>query len=72
MTTREILCEPIAGAAVDGFSFFRDQNGAVTARCVYCLVGFPVTAETAAESRHAMRTHLDVVHGVGDRLRPDW
>lgn len=67
----EIECDAPRGLKVDGFSFFRDQNGAMVGRCVWCRVGYPVTLETAAEFRHAMRTHLDIVHGVGDRLRPD-
>jgi hypothetical protein len=30
---------------IDSFNFFRDQNGSVTARCCWCLIGFEVTAE---------------------------
>ena len=62
MMVREILCEPIAGAAVDGFSFSATRPGR-TAAVRKALA----SEESAAEARHAMRTHLDVVHGVGDQ-----
>jgi hypothetical protein len=47
---------------VDGFNFFRDQNGSVTARCCWCLIGFDVTAENAATVRSMMIMHLELVH----------
>ena len=27
------ICNPVPGAEVDGFNFFRDQNGTIIARC---------------------------------------
>ena len=33
----DTLCDPVPGAEVDGFNFFRDQNGSVSARCCWCF-----------------------------------
>ena len=53
-----------AGAEVDGFNFFRDRNGSVSAPCCWCFVGFDVTAENAATVRSMMIMHLELVHGL--------
>ena len=47
----ETICNPVPGAEVDGFNFFRDQNGRIVARCCWCMIGFDVTAENAATIR---------------------
>ena len=47
----ETMCNPIPGAEVDGFNFFRDHNGTIIARCCWCMIGFDVTAENAATIR---------------------
>jgi hypothetical protein len=44
----ETICDPVPGAEVNGFNFFRDQNGSVIARCCLCLIRFDVMAENAA------------------------
>jgi hypothetical protein len=58
----DTLCDPVPSAEVDGFNFFRDQNGSVSARCCWCLIGFEVTAENAATVRSMMIMHLELVH----------
>jgi hypothetical protein len=60
-----VPCNPVPAAEVDGFQFGRDQDGTVVARCIICKVGFVVTDENAAETRHAMIRHLETVHGPG-------
>jgi len=60
----EIPSDPPLGADVDGFTYHRDQRGAIIARCVVCKVGFVVTSETAKTARANMITHLDTVHGA--------
>jgi hypothetical protein len=52
--TDETICNPIAAADVDGFTFHRDDHGAMIARCVMCKVGFVVTSETAEAVRANM------------------
>ena len=59
----EIPSDPPPGADVDGFTYHRDQRGAIIARCVVCKVGFVITSETAKTARANMITHLDTVHG---------
>ena len=60
----ETICDPVKAAEVHGFNFFRDQNGSVTARCCWCLVGFDVTTENAETVRAMMIMHLELVHGL--------
>jgi hypothetical protein len=68
MTTNyPVPCDPPAAAACDGINFFRDLNGAIVGRCVWCLAGFVVTEANAADVRVNMVTHLNVVHGRGIR-----
>jgi len=55
----------IPAADVGGFTFHRDQRGAIIARCVVCRIGFVITSETAETGRANMITHLDAVHGAG-------
>jgi hypothetical protein len=62
--TDETICNPIPAADVDGFTFHRDDHGAIMARCVMCKVGFVVTSETAEAVRANMIRHLDAVHGA--------
>ena len=59
----ETTCEPVPGAEVDGFNFFRDQNGMIVARCCWCMIGFDVTAKNVATIRPMMIIHLELVHG---------
>ena len=47
----ETICNPVPGAEVDGFNFFRDQNGMIVARCCWCMIGFDVTAKNVATIR---------------------
>jgi hypothetical protein len=63
----EIPCNPVPAAEVNGFRFGKDQEGVVVARCVFCKVGFVVTDENAAETRHAMIRHLETIHGLERR-----
>ena len=58
----ETICDPVSGAEVNGFNFFREQNGSVIARCCLCLMGFDVTAENAPTVRSMMIMHLELVH----------
>ena len=58
----ETVCNPVPGAEVDGFNFFRDRNGTIIARCCWCMIGFDVTAENAATIRPMMIMHLELVH----------
>ena len=60
----ETICDPPLGADVDGFTYHRDQHGAIIARCLMCKIGFVVTAETAKAVRANMLAHLDAVHGA--------
>ena len=60
----ETICNPVPGAEVDGFNFFRDRNGSVIARCCWCLIGFDAAAENAATVRSMMIIHLELVHGL--------
>jgi hypothetical protein len=60
----ETVCNPVPGAEVDGFNFFRDRNGSVIARCCWCLIGFDAAAENAATVRSMMIIHLELVHGL--------
>ncbi len=30
----ETICDPIPGAEIDGYTFRRDQNGTIIARCI--------------------------------------
>jgi hypothetical protein len=46
----ETVCNPVPGAEVNGFNFFRDQDGTIIARCCWCMIGFDVTAENARRS----------------------
>ena len=70
----ETICNPVPGAEVDGFNFFRDQNGTIVARCCWCMIGFDVTAENAATIRPMMIMHLDsstgCVKGADRRFGP--
>ena len=61
---RETICNPVQGADVDGFNFFRDQNGIIIVRCCWCMIGFDITAENAATIRPMMIMHLELVHGL--------
>ena len=63
----ETIRNPVPGAEVDGFNFFRDRNGSVIARCCWCLIGFDVTANNAATIRPMMIMHLALVHGLRER-----
>ena len=65
----ETICNPIPDAEVDGFNFFRDQNGTIIARCCWCMIGFDVTTENAATIRPMMIMHLQLVHGLRGGLR---
>ena len=58
----ETVCNPLPGAEVNGFNFFRDQDGTIIARCCWCMIGFDVTAENAATIRSMMIMHLELVH----------
>jgi hypothetical protein len=58
--TYSVPCDPPAAAACDGFNFFRDLKGAIVGRCVWCLVGFSISEENAADVRANMVTHLNV------------
>jgi hypothetical protein len=58
----ETVCNPVPGAEVNGFNFFRDQDGTIVARCYWCMIGFDVTAENAATIRSMMIMHLELVH----------
>ena len=58
----ETVCDPVPGAEVNGFNFFRDQDGTIIARCCWCMIGFDVTAENAATIRSMMIMHLELVH----------
>jgi hypothetical protein len=60
----EIPVDPIPAADVDGFLCYRDQRGAIIARCVVCRIGFVVTNETPQAARADMITHLNAVHGA--------
>ena len=60
----ETIFDPVPGTDVDGFNFFREQNGSVIARCCLCLMGFDVPAENAATVRSMMIMHLELVHGL--------
>jgi hypothetical protein len=60
----ETICNAVPGAEVDGFNFFRDQNGTIIARCCWCMIGFDVTAENTATIRPMMIMHLELVHGL--------
>jgi hypothetical protein len=44
-------------ADVPGFTFRRDQNGTVIARCVVCSVGFVVREDHADNVRRLMNVH---------------
>ena len=69
----ETPCNPPPGVAnVPGYRFYRDTRGALIARCAVCRVGFVVTDDNAKAVKHAMRVHMDWLHGQGDRLRPTW
>ena len=58
----ETVCNPVPSAEVNGFNFFRDQDGTIIARCCWCMIGFDVTAENAATIRSMMIMHLELVH----------
>ena len=66
------LCDPVPGVEVDGFNFFRDQNGSVIARCCWCFVGFELTAENAATVRSMMIMHLRLVHRLREAPDRHW
>jgi hypothetical protein len=57
-----VLCDPIPAAAVNGFRFYRDQNGDVVARCVLCSVGFALREDNAEAVRPRMVMHLESAH----------
>ena len=61
----EIACNPISAADVPGYTFRRDQNGAVIARCTVCRVGFTVRETNGEAVRYAMAMHRDFSHGCG-------
>ena len=42
-----VPCDPIPAADVEGFRFYRDQNGDVVARCLLCSVGFAIREDNA-------------------------
>ena len=65
----ETICKPVPDADVDGFNFFRDQNGTIIARCCWCMIGFDVTAENAPTIRPMMIMHLQLLHGLRGGLR---
>jgi hypothetical protein len=45
-----VPCDPIPAADVEGFRFYRDQNGDVVARCVLCSVGFAIREERRSDT----------------------
>src|SRR6478735_229914 len=56
----ETVCErPLWAAAVDGYTFRRDQHGRVVARCGVCEGGFTVTEANAEAARGMMIIHRD-------------
>jgi hypothetical protein len=63
----ETICNPVPGAEVEGFNFFRDRKGSIIARCCWCLIGFHAAAENAATVRSMMIIHLELVHGLRER-----
>lgn len=65
----ETVCGPVPGAEVNGFNFFRDQDGTIIARCCWCMIGFDVTAENAATIRSMMIMHLELVHRMREGRR---
>ena len=67
----EIECDAPPGVLIDGFKFLRNAKGVLRARCCFCHTKFVVGDDVEA-ARHAMRVHLDVLHGKVDRLRPVW
>ena len=61
----ETLCErPLWAAAVDGYTFRRDQRGRLVARCGVCKGGFTVTEANAEAVRGMMIIHRDGAHGA--------
>ena len=62
------LCDPPPGfTRVNGFNFYSNPNGAVTARCVWCITTFNTEEANHAKLRRTMVTHQNVVHGRGVR-----
>ena len=57
-----VLCDPIPAADVNGFRFYRVQNGDVVARCVLCSVGFAIREDNAEAIRPRMVMHLESAH----------
>ena len=61
----ETVCErPLWAAAVDGYTFRRDQHGRLVARCGVCKGGFTVTEANAEAARGMMIIHRDGAHGA--------
>ena len=61
----QTMCErPLWAAAVDGYTFRRDQHGRVVARCEVCKGGFTVTEANAEAARGMMIIHRDGAHGA--------
>jgi hypothetical protein len=61
----ETMCErPLWAAAVDGYTFRRDQHGRIVARCAVCKGGFTVTEANAEAVRGMMVIHRDGDHGA--------
>ena len=53
----ETMCErPLWAAAVDGYTFRRDQRGRIVARCAVCKGAFTVTEANAEAVRGMMMT----------------
>jgi hypothetical protein len=60
----ETMCErPLWAAAVDGYTFRRNQHGRVIAQCLVCKAGFTVTEANAEVARGMMVIHRDGAHG---------
>ena len=66
----EMICNPVPGAEIDGFNFFRDHTGRIVARCCWCMIGFDVTAENAATIRHDVNSSTGCVKGADRRFGP--
>ena len=68
---RETICNPVQGADVEGFNFFRDQNGIIIffffffffVRCCWCVIGLTSRPKTLRQSGQ-MIMHLELVHGL--------
>jgi len=62
----EIVCDPPPSVeALEGYQFYRDQNGVVVARCVLRRAGFVVREDSALAVKNSMIVHLAGVHRCG-------